>query len=107
MLLKTPNFQPWHKNGYTFIMYKQIYQPFTMGPCGIFETQISAKFLLKIWLRMLCNQFRHATSHDLKVLHAKQIFIDILNILYKQIHPVVYLLPVTIVQNQEKLSIYL
>ena len=78
-----------------------------MGPCGIFETQISAKFLLKIWLPMLCNQFRHATSHDLKVLHAKQIFIDILNILYKQIHPVVYLLPVTLVQNQEKLSIYL
>ena len=107
MLLKTPNFEPWHKNGYTFIMYKQIYQPFTMVPCGIFETRISAKFLLKIWLHMLCNQFRHATSYDLKVLYAKQIFIDILNILYKQIHPVVYFLPVTIVQKQEKLSIYL
>ena len=32
---------------------------------------------------------------------------DILNILYKQIHPVVYFLPVTIIQKQEKLSIYL
>ena len=34
-------------------------------------------------------------------------FIDILNILYEQIYPVVYFLPVTIVQKQEKLSIYL
>ena len=34
-------------------------------------------------------------------------FIDILNILYKPIHPAVYFLPVTIVQKQEKLSIYL
>ena len=56
---------------------------------------------------MLCNQFRHTTSHNLKVLYAKQIFIDILNILYKQIHLVLYFLPVTIVQKQEKLSIYL
>ena len=56
---------------------------------------------------MLCNQFRHTTSHDLKVLYTEQIFIDILNILYKQIHPVVYILPMTIVQKQEKLSIYL
>ena len=29
-------------------------------------------------------------------------FIDILNILYEQIHPVVFFLPVTIVQKQEK-----
>ena len=36
------------------------------------------------------------------------IFIDIvLNILYEQIHSVIYFLPVTIVQKQEKLSIYL
>ena len=78
-----------------------------MVPCGIFETRISANFLLKIWLHMLCNQFRHTTSHDLEILYEKQILIDILNILYKQIHPVVYFLPVTIVQKQEKLSIYL
>ena len=107
MLLKTPNFQPWHKNGYTLIMYKQNYQPFTMVPCGIFETRTSAKLLLKIWLHMLCNQFRHTTSHDLNVLYANHIFIDILNILYKQIRPVTYFLPMTIVQKQEKFSIYL
>ena len=78
-----------------------------MVPCGIFETRISANFLLKLWLNMLCNQFRHTTSHDLEVLYTEYIFIDILNILYEQIHPVVYFLPVTIVQKQEKLSIYL
>ena len=77
-----------------------------MVPCGIFETRISAKFLLKIWLHMLCNQFRHTSSQDLEVLYTDLILIDILNILYKQIHPVVYFLPVTIVQKQEKLSIY-
>ena len=55
---------------------------------------------------MLCNQFRHTTSQDLEVLYTEHIFIDIRNILYKQIHPVVYFLPVTIVQKQEKLSIY-
>ena len=55
---------------------------------------------------MLCNQFRHTTSYDLEVLYTEQILIDILNILYKQIHPVVYFLSVTIVQKQEKLSIY-
>ena len=54
---------------------------------------------------MLCNQFRHTASHDLEVLYTEQICIDIHNI-YKQIHPVVYFLPVTIVQTQEKLSIY-
>ena len=78
-----------------------------MFPCEIFETRISAKFVLKIWLHMLCNQFRHTTSHDLKVLYTEQIVIDILDILYKQIYPVVYFLPVTIVQKQGKLSIYL
>ena len=51
-------------------------------------------------------KLRHTTSHDLKVLYTEQIFIDILNILYKQNNPVVYFLPVTIVQKQEKLSIY-
>ena len=56
---------------------------------------------------MLCNHFRHTASHDLEVLNTEQIFIDIHSILYKQIHPVVYYLPVTIVQKQEKLSIYL
>ena len=55
---------------------------------------------------MLCNQFRHTALHNLKVLYTEKIFIDILNILYKQIHPVVYSLPVTIVQKQEKLPIY-
>ena len=78
-----------------------------MVPFGIFETRISANFLLKNWLHMLCNQFRHTTSHDLKVLYTELMFIDILNILYEQIYPVVYFLPVTIVQKQEKLSIYL
>ena len=77
-----------------------------MVPRGIFETRISAIFLLKNLLDVLCNQFRHTTSHDLKVLYTEQIFIDILNILYKQNHPVVYFLPVTMVQKQEKLSIY-
>ena len=74
-----------------------------MVPCGIFETRISAKCLLKIWLHMLCNQFRHTTSQDLEVLYTKYIFIDILNTLYKQIHPVVHFLPVTMVQKQEEL----
>ena len=56
---------------------------------------------------MLCNRFRLTTSHDLEVFfYTQQIFIDILNTLYEQIHPVVYFLPVTIVQKQEKLSIY-
>ena len=55
---------------------------------------------------MLCNQFRHTTSQDLEVVYTELIFTDILNILYKQIHPVVHFLPVTIVQKQEKLSIY-
>ena len=55
---------------------------------------------------MLCNQFRHTTSHDLEVLYTELIFIDILNIQYEQLHPVVYFLPLTIVQKQEKLSIY-
>ena len=72
-----------------------------MVPCGIFETRISANFLLKFWLHMLCNQFRHKTSQDLEDLYTDLIFIEILNILYKQIHPVVYFLPVTIVQKQE------
>ena len=85
---------------YFYNVQTKKYQPFTMVPCGIFDTRISANFLLKIWLHMLCNQSRHTPSHDLKVLCAKQIFIDILNILYKQIHPVVYFLPVTIVQKQ-------
>ena len=56
---------------------------------------------------MLCNQFWHTALQDLEVLYTELIYIDILNILYKQIHPVVYFLPVTIVQKQEKLSIYL
>ena len=56
---------------------------------------------------MLGNQFRHTASHDLEVLYTEQIYKDIHNILYKQIHPFVYFLPVTIVQKQEKLSIYL
>ena len=56
---------------------------------------------------MLCNRFRHTTSHDLKVLYTELIFIDILNILYKQIYPFVYFLPMTIVHKHEKLSIYL
>ena len=77
-----------------------------MVPCGIFETQISVTFLLKIWLLMLCNQLRHTTSQDLEVLYTEQIFIDILNTLYKQIYPVVYFLPVMMVQKQEELSIY-
>ena len=37
-----------------------------MVPCGIFETRISANLLFKIWLHMLCNQFRHTTSQDLE-----------------------------------------
>ena len=78
-----------------------------MVPCAIFETRISAIFWLIIWLHMLCNQFRHTASHDLEVFYTEQIFIDIHNIFNKQIHPVVYFLPVTIVQKQEKLSIYL
>ena len=56
---------------------------------------------------MLCNQFRHTASHDLEVLYTEQILIEVHNIFYKQIPPVVYFLPVTIVQKQEKLSIYL
>ena len=78
-----------------------------MFPCGIFETRILANFLLKNWLHMLCNQLRHTASHDLEVVYTEQIVLDIHNILYKQIHPFVYFLPVTIVQKQEKLSIYL
>ena len=78
-----------------------------MVPCGIFETRISAKFLLKIWLHMLRNQFRHTASHDLEVLYTEQILIEVHNIFYKQIPPVGHFLPVTIVQKQEKLSIYL
>ena len=46
---------------------------------------------------MLRNQFRHTQSQDLDVLYTEKIFIDILNTLYKQIHPVVHFLPVTIV----------
>ena len=42
-----------------------------MVPCGIFETQISAKFLLKIWLNVLCNQLRHTSSQDLEVLYTE------------------------------------
>ena len=38
-----------------------------MVSCGIFETRISEIFLLKNWLHMLCNQFRHTKSHDLEV----------------------------------------
>ena len=46
---------------------------------------------VKISLHMLCNQFRHTTSPDLEVFYTKLIFIDIfINILYKQIHPVVF-----------------
>ena len=71
VLIKTPNFQPWYKNGYSFIIYKQNYKPLTMVPCGIFETRISRIFLLKIWLHMLCNQFRHTTSNDLDVLYTE------------------------------------
>ena len=56
---------------------------------------------------MLCNQFRHTASHDLEVFYREQIFIYIHNIFYKKNYPVVYFLPVTIVQKQEKLSIYL
>ena len=56
---------------------------------------------------MLCNQLRHTASHDLEVVYTEQIVLDIHTILYKQIHPFVYFLPVTIVQKQEKLSIYL
>ena len=74
-----------------------------MVSCGIFETRISAKFLLKIWLHMLCNQLRHTTSYDLEVLYTELIFKDIVNTLYKQIHTVVNFLPVTIVQKQEEL----
>ena len=77
-----------------------------MVPCGIFESRISANVLLKILLHMLCNQFRHTPSHDLKVLYIEQIFMDKNNMIYNQIHPVVYFLPVMIVQKQEKLSIY-
>ena len=56
---------------------------------------------------MLCNQLRHTASHDLEVFYTEQIFIDINNIFYEQIHSIVYFLPVTIIQKQEKLSIYL
>ena len=79
-----------------------------MIPGGIFETRISAKIFvkIKIWLHMLCNQFRHTSSQDLDVLYTEKIFIDILNTLYKQIYPVVHFLPVTMVQKQEELSIY-
>ena len=77
-----------------------------MVPCGIFETRISANFLLKIWLHMECNQRRHTASQTLEVVYTEKIFIDTLNTLYKQIHPDVYFLPVKIVQKQEELSIY-
>ena len=65
--------------------------------------------LLKIWLHMLCNKFRHTTSQDLEVLYTvnnKKKFIPKLNILYKQFHPVVNFLQLTIVKKQEELSIY-
>ena len=39
-----------------------------MVHCRIFETRISANFLLEIWLHMLCYQFRHTTAQDLEVL---------------------------------------
>ena len=55
---------------------------------------------------MLCNQLRHTTSQDLKVLYTELIFIDMLNTLYIQIYPVVYFLQVTIVQKQEFISEY-
>ena len=51
-----------------FIMYKQNYKPLNMVPCGIVQTRISAISLLINWPHLLCNQFRHTTSHDLKVL---------------------------------------
>ena len=59
MIIKTPNFQPGYKNDYSFLNNKYNYNPLTMIPCGIFETQISA--------HMLRNQFRHTTSQDLEV----------------------------------------
>ena len=71
LLIKTPTFQPKYKNGYSFIIDKQNYKPLTMVPCGIFETRISAKSLLKIWFHLLCNQFRHITSQDLEVLYTE------------------------------------
>ena len=73
-----------------------------MIPCGIYETRISAEFLLNIWLHMFFNQFRHTTSQDLEALYTEKIFILILNTLYKQIYPVVHFLPVTIVQKTRK-----
>ena len=42
-----------------------------MVPCGIFKSRLSAKFQLKIWLHMLCNQFRDTASHDLEVLYTE------------------------------------
>ena len=77
-----------------------------MVPCGIFETRISAKCLLNIWSHMLCNQYRHTESQDLKGLYTEKIYIDILNTLYKQIHLVGHFLPVKMVEKQEKFSIY-
>ena len=50
---------------------------------------------------MLCNQFRHTASGS--SIYRVNIY---RHTLYKQIHPVVYFLPVKIVQKQEELSIY-
>ena len=54
------------QNGYSFIIYKKNYKSLTIVSCGIFETRISANFLLKILLHMLSNQFRHTASQDLE-----------------------------------------
>ena len=58
-------------------------------PNGIFETRISN---------------RHTTLQALEVLYTEQIFILILNKIYRRIPPVVILLPVTTVQEQEEFS---
>ena len=54
---------------------------------------------------MLCNQFRHTASHDLEVLYTEQILIEVHNIFYKQIPPVVYFLPVTSFKNKKSLFV--
>ena len=71
--------------------------------------ELEYKFLLKTLFHMLSYQFRQTTSQDLEVLYTEYIqsrCILIPNTLYKQIHPVVHFLTVTIVQKQEKVSTY-
>ena len=74
-----------------------------MVPCGIFETRIASNLFLKFG--SICYVINFGILHY-KIwkfyIQSKYIRIDILNILHKQIHPVVYFLPVTIVQKQEK-----